>query len=1211
MRGGLKTWMLVLSGCLGVFLVFWVALLGPLLLRMPANFSLETHIDSADRFFDVSRNTYQAPIYSKTTYGFQTIAANEDRLLLRHIFDVRTPADEPIFSVERFYGVNRFTGAHVPGMGDKDREGYLFAPRGLKKGEAFTYWHANYDAPAHMTFVNEEVIDGLRVYHYEADYGDVVVDQTENLGYLPEVGETRGIRLDPYLELWIEPVSGRLVSYADDTIAYYYDLASGEVLYPWNHFSNTINAQDVAKLAKQAAQVRDEIWVVGMYIPIIIALIAIWLLLHALGVGEKIRQRIPVRLRIVSVGSVVVVVGVLMLVGWGASVVPFYTLGSLDRPVNPLFALIIAILGGVIVIRSWYEHKERFTSMIGCAIFLVGCVELLGLYGILPFVVDEVLFPTRTGEALAHISILSTLALCYIGLSIGCFRFTKFKQLRVGELLSLIVALLSFLAVLSFFFPSLGVSDIRLFAHISLQEALCLLLVGVSLYILHRLQGSDRVVWRGHISVLFVCVLCVITTVICIWFFSRGIEHENEAEFSATTLDAIDLVQDRIELDENILRGGLGLIAASEQVERDEWHSYVQAIGIPDNYPGIQGLGYAIFIKPEDLAAHEAVIRESGIPTYTVWPEGPRDLYTSIMYLEPSNERNKRAIGFDMFQESVRRLAMEHARDTGLPIISGRITLVQETDTDVQPGFLMYIPVFRKGSSVATIEERRAAIVGYVYSPFRARNFFEDIFAGRSFENVSLRIFDGIQRVDAAELFDNDHRRQWGDQSAFTITHTIYVAGRPWTLVFEAAPTFSLSARDRFAPIILFNLGIGFSICIALIFYAIIQSRLRAVEAVKKTRSDLMRLQSNDDAILRSIGEGLVVTDVHGVVTLVNPELEAILGWKREEILGKKWIDLVLMRDMQDKMVLPEKRVLTRVLSKRSSIALHQEKAQYQTKTGAWIPVALTVSPVLDNGEFVGVVEVFRDLTRELEIDRAKTDFVLLASHQLRTPLTAIGWYVEDLLSDTSSRLTKTQKERLRVVWSSNQRMIGLIDALLNVSRLELGTFAFHPEPVDVKALMEEVLLAYKQVSTDNNLHVAVYIQKNLPSIEVDRGSLKLIAEQLIKNAFIYTLPDGRVELRVGYDEDTRVLHIEVIDSGIGIPANQQPYIFTRMFRADNANSVATDGNGFGLFIVKTIVDRLGGKIWFTSKINHGSSFFVDIPAVSVSSRAMKRKKSS
>jgi hypothetical protein len=221
------------------------------------DFSYEAEIFSVDNFYDETISDFGGDQISVTRFSYNTIGQRNGVLEIQNVFDVRTPSGDPIFAVERVYGVDPRTGEHVSGHGDKDRQGYLFAPKNLKEGQPFAYWHINYDGPAEMVFVGKESILGLVVYRYESRYEGVNIDQTDNLTFLPGVGQSRGVNLDPYLRVWVEPKTGHMIKYEDDTIAYYYDLSTKQRIHPWNKFNNRYTQSSIAeqvRLAKKDIQ---------------------------------------------------------------------------------------------------------------------------------------------------------------------------------------------------------------------------------------------------------------------------------------------------------------------------------------------------------------------------------------------------------------------------------------------------------------------------------------------------------------------------------------------------------------------------------------------------------------------------------------------------------------------------------------------------------------------------------------------------------------------------------------------------------------------------------------------------------------------------------------------------------------------------------------------------------------------------------------------
>lgn len=305
------------------------------------------------------------------------------------------------------------------------------------------------------------------------------------------------------------------------------------------------------------------------------------------------------------------------------------------------------------------------------------------------------------------------------------------------------------------------------------------------------------------------------------------VAHER---FSFKVSEARFAIDQRLQAYEQVLLGGVGLFAASETVTREEWRAYVRTLRIDQTYPGIQGIGFARRMPPAERESHQRSVRAEGFPQYRMWPAGERAEYTSIIYLEPFDWRNQRAFGYDMFSEPVRREAMERARDTGRPAASGQVVLVQETKTDVQTGFLMYLPVYRNGAPVATVGQRRAALLGYVYAPFRMNDLMRGILGAREHARLDLDIHDGDPRSASTLLYDsNPEHLERRDASALTDTSTIKFGGRLWTLRASSLPAFDAAIEGQKPRLILVS-GLLISALFAAVVWALSLNRHRARE---------------------------------------------------------------------------------------------------------------------------------------------------------------------------------------------------------------------------------------------------------------------------------------------------------------------------------------------------------------------------------------------
>lgn len=228
---------------------------------------------------------------------------------------------------------------------------------------------------------------------------------------------------------------------------------------------------------------------------------------------------------------------------------------------------------------------------------------------------------------------------------------------------------------------------------------------------------------------------------------------------------------------------------------------------------------------------------------------------------------------------------------------------------------------------------------------------------------------------------------------------------------------------------------------------------------------------------------------------------------------------------------------------------------------------------------------------REMELQ--KSEFVALASHQLRTPPTIVKYDAEYLLSGEAGKLTRTQKKYVEEIAHANQRMVDIIRALLNVSRMEMGTFAVHPEDIDMCEVVKSVLSEFKAAVKQKDVKLKSVCPK-VPAVHADPRLVRIVLQSLIANAVKYTPAKGKVT--VSLQVAPTQLFIEVTDTGFGIPEDAQDKIFTKMFRADNARLQDPEGTGLGLYIAHAIVEYVGGRMWFESTEGEGTSFFFSLP---------------
>ncbi len=348
--------------------------------------------------------------------------------------------------------------------------------------------------------------------------------------------------------------------------------------------------------------------------------------------------------------------------------------------------------------------------------------------------------------------------------------------------------------------------------------------------------------------------------------------------------------------------------------------------------------------------------------------------------------------------------------------------------------------------------------------------------------------------------------------------------------------------------------------------------------------------KAKDDAMLNSIGDGVIVTDSAGKVLLVNAVAATLLGVEGSSIINRPLTDLTLY-DTGGEEIASSERPLFVALKTGKKI---EREVQTTKEKGVKRELRITASPVTQEGKVVGSIEIIRDITKEKEVDRMKTDFIAIASHQLRTPLSAIRWFGEMLAAGDAGKLKPEQQEFVGNITQSTKRMIELVGSLLNISRLESGRVIVDPQPTDLKQLIQNVVDELKTDITDRRQKIEIDIDASMPKVSIDSRLVSQVYMNLLTNAIKYTPNSGRIDIRV-VRKGNEIIS-EVKDSGYGIPRGEQVKIFDRFFRASNIVKVETDGTGLGLYLIKVIVESSGGRVWFESEEGKGTTFWFTLP---------------
>ena len=274
-----------------------------------------------------------------------------------------------------------------------------------------------------------------------------------------------------------------------------------------------------------------------------------------------------------------------------------------------------------------------------------------------------------------------------------------------------------------------------------------------------------------------------------------------------------------------------------------------------------------------------------------------------------------------------------------------------------------------------------------------------------------------------------------------------------------------------------------------------------------------------------------------------------------------------------------------------SSVVLYLIGSHYFADPEIVVFLVFSVTAVL----FVIAYIITNGFEKLAEVSKMKSDFIDIVSHQMRSPLTNIKWAFE-VLSSKEIELSKNKEEEYFDNIKENiARMIELIDDLLVVSKIEQKKFHILKKQISLEELTKILISRFKVFAEASKIKIAFNCQKDLPKIFTDPSLIKLVIENLIDNAVHYTKGGGKVNIEIKR-KGKREIIFGIKDNGIGIPKSVQKHIFQKFFRADNALKKRTRGNGLGLYICKAVIERFGGKIWFESEENKGTSFYFTLP---------------
>ncbi|MDY6949218.1 MAG: CHASE domain-containing protein [Pseudomonadota bacterium] len=686
----------------------------------------------------------------------------------------------------------------------------------------------------------------------------------------------------------------------------------------------------------------------------------------------------------------------------------------------------------------------------------------------------------------------------------------------------------------------------------------------------------------------------------------RAALSQTESTLEERAANSERAIEERLSACEAVLRAGAGFIDNAWPIDEKQWQRFVRPLKLAEVVAGVQGFGFAVLV--DKMTAEQL----HSLPAGT-WsnPEGRGDHpQTAIVYLEPQDARNRQALGFDMASESVRRTAMERARDEDTAAVSAKVTLVQEIDSTPQPGFLLYVPVFQRDLPIASAAERREALLGYVYSPFRAGDFMERVFSTDP-RDVAIEVYDGGQ-VDAGTLV---YRRAGADPVAMeslAVSRQIVAGGHGWML--RVAATASMVEQNQVLPVaVVWTIGAIGTLLLSCLAFATARSRQVLRERVA---ADERLLEQERDAatILENSLEVFIVIDEQDQILEWNGQAVQTFGWTKGEVLGRVLADIIVPEHLRE----AHKQAVANFRTRRHTVLGKRIEMPALRRDGSEICVAISIASTMRRGKTVFFASL-RDITarrqqedqvkllnatleqrvcertQELEtanrrLEAAYRDleaFNRSVSHDLRAPLRAIKGYTAILLEDLGQSVTPKIQRDMDAIAATTRRMDAIIDSLLklaSVTQRELQT-----QQLELGTLMRQVVA---EVNPQPPVQIHVALQASV--VRADAGLLTLALRNLISNAVKFSQTRHSPEVWVGATEIDGDRTYFVRDNGVGFDPKYAPRLFGAFQRLHSEREF--EGTGLGLTIVKSVIEKHGGRVWAESQLGAGATFYFVLP---------------
>lgn len=475
--------------------------------------------------------------------------------------------------------------------------------------------------------------------------------------------------------------------------------------------------------------------------------------------------------------------------------------------------------------------------------------------------------------------------------------------------------------------------------------------------------APDRVLAMREPGVLRVLpwitlLVCLSLTALAWHVSSNRVWHIKHEQFHTRVQELQLHLRERISVYEQILRGVSGLLQSNPNLSRSAFADYIRALRLPEQFPGLDGVGYAVSIPANSLDYYEQHVQQEGFPSFHIFPQYARDVYTSVHYIEPFSGGNRLAFGFDMYTDPVRRQAMDMSSTTGQLAMSARADLIRTADRTSHSGFLMYLPIYKIGVTPATAQQRKANLQGWAYAPLWVDDLMNGIVRGLP-AGLMIELYDGATPTSENRIYSTE-TSEHHDQAlpGLSTRVALDLAQHTWTLYVGALPALYAEHSDR-TPLVIGLTGAALSLTLTGLMWLLVYGRQRTLRSARRMNHDL--LQAQQDLLLASkvfshAREGIMITDPHGIILRVNATLCEMTGYSAQELVGNN--PRMLNSGRQDS------QFYEKLWQSVATQGYWQGQTWNRRKTGELYAQLLAISSVRnDQGEITHYVGLSTDIT--------------------------------------------------------------------------------------------------------------------------------------------------------------------------------------------------------------------------------------------------------